>query len=135
MLFWFERGRKATSSTLSGTFLNHNFDASPLVVKKMDVTELLCCARRLCLLFCRFMFSVLQKRHGKSILYMYSFHRSIFKNFVQSRSTESNSFVDSWAWQEILEAAAAETGKSHTAETFLLPVTFFLSPRFLSLGN
>jgi hypothetical protein len=23
---------------------------------------------------------------------------------------------------------AAETGKSHTAETFLLPVTFFLSP-------
>ncbi|CAM6074810.1 unnamed protein product [Sphagnum tenellum] len=37
--------------------------------------------------------------------------------------------------QEILAAAAAETGKSHTAETFLLPVTFFLSPRFLSLGN
>lgn len=71
----------------------------------------------------------------KSILYMYSFHRSIFKNFVQSRSRESNSFADSWTWQEILAAAAAETGKSHTAETFLLPVTFFLSPRFLSLGN
>jgi hypothetical protein len=92
--------------------LNHDFDVSPLVVKKMGVTELLCCARRLCLLFCRFIFSVLQKRHGKSILYMHSFHRSIFKNFVQSCSTESNSFVDSWAWQEILAAAAAETGKS-----------------------
>ncbi|CAM6025584.1 unnamed protein product [Sphagnum balticum] len=37
--------------------------------------------------------------------------------------------------QEILATAAAETGKSHTAETFLLPVTFFLSPRFLSMGN